>query len=169
MVCVGLVVCVCGLLCVYMRVCVCWVTPSTSSSSARANTWLSSFRIFLAICRSKFSWLPWHWHWHFACPLLLHFSSSLSVCYALSSFSVFLFSTPPSSHTSVAPHDSDFWHFTRAYFLPSFFISLDCIFVSFSRLGGKGQHSFCIDKPSTYLPLRNGLSQLLPSGRFTLN
>lgn len=157
MVCVGLVVWVC--------VCVCCATPSTSSSSARANTWLSSFRICLAICRSKFSWLPWHWHWHFACSLLLHFTS-LSVCYALSSFSVFLFSTPPSS---VAPHDSDFWHFTRAYFLPSFFISLDCIFVSFSRLGGKGQHSFCIDKPSTYLPLRNGLSQLLPSGRFTLN
>lgn len=163
MVSLWLVVCVC-LLCVYVCVCVCWATPSTSSSSARANTWLSSFRICLAICRSKFSWLPWHWHWHFACSPPLPFSLCV-LCVVI--FLCFPFSTidptpPPLSHSSVSPHDSDFWHFTRVNFVPSFFISLACFFLSFSRLGGKGQHSFCIDKPSTYLPGEMGSRSCSP-------
>lgn len=97
--------------------------------------------------------------------LVLFFSSSplLSLYVMRCHLSLFSFFDPPLSHTSVAPHDSDFWHFTRAYFLPSFFIiSLDCFFLSFSRPGGKGQHSFCIDKPSTYLPGEMGFPSCSP-------
>lgn len=162
MVSVWLVVCVC-VCCVYTYVCVLgYPINIIIISSCKHLTFLLSY-------------LPCHLPEQIlliALALALAFrlfssSSLLSVCVMRCHLSLFSFfdnrpHSSPSSHSLVSPHDSDFWHFTRVYFVPSFFISLACFFLSFSRLGGKGQHSFCIDKPSKYLPCEMGSPSCSP-------
>lgn len=164
MVSVWLVVCVC-LLCVYVWVCVCVGLPHQHHHHHQLVQTLDFPPFVFALPFAGANSLDCLGIGIGISLVLLLFSSLCVLCVVI--FLCFPFSTKhlpalPLSHSSVSPHDSDFWHFTRVYFVPSFFISLACFFLSFSRLGGKGQHSFCIDKPSTYLPGEMGSPSCSP-------